>query len=331
MFTKEKIQGCFWGLALGDALGRPVEFDHIDVIRERYGENGIQELNEWSIWSDDTEMTIAVTNALLRLGKVDDIAKLVDEQIGRTFAEEFIRWYDNPGYAPGITCKQAVHFLIKNGAGSWSKSGNNDSKGSGTAMRAAPIGVWFAKALSSELEDTNTKYFQLMVKISRTQSEITHGHKAATAAALAASYAVVLAFNNKNPNEFIKLIQDFCKGIHPDFEAALDRSQIALLKRDSGEFTNDVDALHYIGQGWVGDEAVAMALYAFIREPNDIKKCLRIASNHNGDSDSVACIAGSIIGALRGIEKIPFDWINKLAEKKRIDKILDEIFNFYQI
>ena len=65
MLTINKIQGCYWGLALGDALGMPIEFKLIEKIREIYGEGGIQNLEENSIWTDDTEMTIAVTNSLL--------------------------------------------------------------------------------------------------------------------------------------------------------------------------------------------------------------------------------------------------------------------------
>ena len=46
MLTTNKIQGCYWGLALGDALGMPIEFKLIEKIREIYGEGGIQNLEE---------------------------------------------------------------------------------------------------------------------------------------------------------------------------------------------------------------------------------------------------------------------------------------------
>ena len=38
LLNKKKIQGCYWGLALGDALGKPVEFSSMEYIKERYGE-----------------------------------------------------------------------------------------------------------------------------------------------------------------------------------------------------------------------------------------------------------------------------------------------------
>ncbi len=324
----EKLRGCYWGLALGDALGKPVEFDSIDSIRERYGESGVQNPEDGAYWTDDTEMTFAITNALLRLGNVETIAKLNDDYIGRIFAEEFIAWLHNPGYAPGVTSMTSVAFLKQNGADKWQKVGENDSKGCGTVMRAAPLGVWFAKAIAQELPAQNGSNHQLLKKISTIQSEITHGHKAATAAALAGSYAVALAFNDIAPLDMIELIENYCVDIHPDFNDAIQNLKRALQNRENNIFLTDLEALNSIGGGWVGDEAFAMALYSFIRYPSDLKSCLRISVNHSGDSDSVACIAGGILGAFNGISIIPQEWITCLAEKARMEQFLTLITEF---
>jgi len=332
MLTKEKIEGCYWGIALGDALGMPVEFSNISFIKERYGEDGIQEPKDWAIWTDDTEMTFAVTEALLRLGTMDDIRNAEDQIIGTTFAEEYIKWLDNPGHAPGDTCKKSVYALKRKGAKDWRFLNPviNNSKGCGSVMRAAPLGLWFADVIIKELPKGTGINHDLLIKISDFQSEMTHGHKAATAAALAGSYAVILAVNGVSPSEMIDPIEKLCKSIHPDFPAAIERLRIALSNRENGNFTDDVEAIHYIGKGWVGEEAMAMALYAIIQEPSDLKKCLRIAANHSGDSDSVACIAGSILGALHGNQIIPNDWIERLAEKKRMDELLNRVIDFFK-
>ena len=54
-----------------------------------------------------------------------------------------------------------------------------------------------------------------------------------------------------------------------------------------------------LGEGWVGDEALAIGLFAAYRAP-DIGSSLRVAANHGGDSDSTASIAGQISGAALG-------------------------------
>ncbi len=325
MLTREKIQGCYWAFALGDTMGMLIEFTHIDVIRQKYGENGIQEPKNWAIWTDDTEMTFATTRTLLKLGGASQIADLDDDTIGIAFADEFIKWFDNMGYAPGITCKTEVFKLRGRGAQKWRDVGKNDSKGCGSAMRASPLGVWFANAIESEKYVFNGKYHKLLAKVSQIQSEITHGHKAATAAALASAYAVVLAINNVPIEDLIEPIDSYCSPIHPDFRQAMNRLKMALKFREKGQFKTDLEAIEHIGQGWVGEEAFAMALYAAIRSPKDLKICLRIAVNHSGDSDSVGCIAGSIVGAYHGIKIVPQDWIPRLAEKTRMESLLHDV------
>jgi len=330
MLTKDKIRGCFWGLAIGDALGMSVEFKSIEAIREIYGENGILKPEKNAVWTDDTEMTIAVTNSLLRLGNVEQIKILNEDIIGQTFAEEFINWLNHPGYAPGITTTNAVYFLKVNGAEKWKLSGANDSKGCGTVMRAAPLGIWFANSLTPELPLINEPNHKLLFNFSKIQSEITHGHKAATAAALAGSYAVALAINGMLPERMINPIEKYCNHIHPDFESAMQRLKMSLTKRKDGTFNTDLEALTYIGHGWVGEEAFAMALYSAIQYPHDLNTCLRVSVNHDGDSDSVACIAGSILGAFHGMSIISKDWIDCLAEKERMESFLSKIMEFFK-
>ena len=330
MLIKDKILGCYWGVALGDALGMPVEFKSIEDIRSIYGDDGIQNPRENAIWTDDTEMTFALTKSLLLLGKVEEIKNLNEDTIGQTIAEEFINWLNNPGYAPGVTTTGSVHFLKVHGPKRWQDAGANDSKGCGTVMRAAPLGIWVANSLTPELPLINGPYHKLLFNVSKIQSEITHGHKAATAAALAGSYAVALAINGIPPDKMINPIEKYCNHIHPDFENAMQRLKMSLTKRKDGTFETDLKALTYIGQGWVGEEAFAMALYSAIQYTNDLKTCLRISVNHDGDSDSVACIAGSVLGAFHGMSIIPKDWIDCLAEKKRMEILLSKVIEFFK-
>jgi len=255
MLTIDKIRGVYLGLALGDALGMPVEFHSIEEIREIYGEEGILNPEKNAIWTDDTETTIVVTNSLLRLGKAEQIKDLNEDIIGQTFAEEFINWLNNPGYSPGIITTQAVNFLKVNGAKKWKLSGTNNSKGCGTVMRTAPLGIWFANSLTPELRLIDGPYHKLLFYVSKIQSEITHGHKAATAAPLAGSYAVALAINGIPPDKIIHPIEKYCNHIHPDFENAMQRLKTNLIQRRDGTFETDLKALTYIGQGWVGEEA----------------------------------------------------------------------------
>jgi hypothetical protein len=66
--------------------------------------------------------------------------------------------------------------------------------------------------------------------------------------------------------------------------------------------------------GWVGEEAVALGLYCYLRNPKDYAKTVIRAANTNGDSDSIACIAGSISGAYLGIDAIPSDGVRRIEK-----------------
>jgi ADP-ribosylglycohydrolase len=63
-----------------------------------------------------------------------------------------------------------------------------------------------------------------------------------------------------------------------------------------------------LGEGWVAEEAVAGAMYCFWRFPDDYPNAVLIAVNTDGDSDSLAAITGSLVGARRGVEAIPAHW-----------------------
>ena len=63
-----------------------------------------------------------------------------------------------------------------------------------------------------------------------------------------------------------------------------------------------------LGEGWVAEEAVASALYAFWRTPTDFARTVCTAANTDGDSDSIASIAGGISGAFNGRAAIPARW-----------------------
>ena len=300
-----------WGLALGDALGKPVEFSHLRRIKEIYGPNGITRLLADSIWTDDTEMTFAVARALIKTHN-----KGVEE-ISRKIADEYINWLENPGHSPGSTCRMGV-FRYKNSPNkAWRESGIKESKGCGSAMRVAPIGLFFLN-------------IEKLYKVAYNSSLITHAHPTALAAAVGAAYLVRLAVNKTEielwPNKVKNLVQNITEPGKSEFCNAIDIAIKALDILDTEE------AIRTIGKGWIGEEAVAIALYCCMKYPNpeDFTKMLILSVNHDGDSDSTGCIAGGIMGAFHGFEAIKseiYEWTMRLRERNRMIKIIEQIIN----
>jgi len=126
-----------FGLAIGDALGRPTEFLSLKDIKSKYGVDGIQDLPESALYTDDTQMTIAIAEALIETGDQDV------EPIMAAIRDEFIKWRDSPenDRAPGKACLTGVSNMER--GIHWSESGVPNSKGCGSAMRGAPIGYLY--------------------------------------------------------------------------------------------------------------------------------------------------------------------------------------------
>jgi ADP-ribosylglycohydrolase len=122
------------------------------------------------------------------------------------------------------------------------------------------------------------------------------------AASIAAAYAVRLALDGVPTTQYLPRIMGFVGDISEDFDAAIYRVGHA------GAWTDEEAALGHIGQGGVAEEAVALALYCILRPPDDYVACVRRAASINGGSDSVACIAGGIMGARLGLDAIPAAW-----------------------
>lgn len=77
------------------------------------------------------------------------------------------------------------------------------------------------------------------------------------------------------------------------------------------ERVNDAEAIRRLGEGWTGDEALVISLFAALRG-EDLVDTLRIGANHDGNSNSTAAIAGNIRGAEEGLYGLPLEWIQGL-------------------
>lgn len=286
-----KAKGIIYGLAIGDALGYPTEFMPLSRIKEIYGPSGIQNLPKTpALFTDDTQMSIAIAESLIKSGEKDI------ETIMEAVREEFIKWYHSPenNRAPGKTCLTGVAKMER--GDHWSESGVARSKGCGSAMRAAPIGYLYQN------------YPEKLKEVARASGICTHGHPTGDAACVGAAYLVKLALDGVKPEEMIPALLNFTSGISDEFDTAV------LKINECFDWKDEEEALKYLGKGWIGEEAAALALYCFLKYLDDYKKVVLRGANTDGDSDSIACIAGSISGAFLGIKAIPQEWVKNIEK-----------------
>ncbi len=90
------------------------------------------------------------------------------------------------------------------------------------------------------------------------------------------------------------------------------------------------NALSFLGQGWVGEEAVAIAVWAALVCPKDLKGAVVRAVNHSGDSDSTGAVCGYIVGAALGEEAIPKEWLAHLELKSILVSQAEKLVSLIQ-
>ena len=337
MNTLDKYKGCLIGGAVGDALGYTVEFFREKEIFSHYGENGITEYelkNNKAIISDDTQMTLFTANGLL-LGAKDGsyiqsiydcykewfITQNCDYETKSKIRSLLSSWLmDVPELwkrrAPGFTCINA----IASGKMGSVRNPINDSKGCGGVMRVAPIGLFF--------KDT-TKISQTDY-ISAEASAITHGHELGYIPS--ACFAHIINLISHTDISLKDAVKDsishtkklFTDSEYVDYFCELMNLAVGL----SEENIADLDAIHQLGEGWVAEETLAIAVYCALKYDNDFEKAVIVSVNHNGDSDSTGAVTGNIIGAYLGIKSIPEKFTENLEIKDVISEIAEDLYNY---
>ena len=86
----------------------------------------------------------------------------------------------------------------------------------------------------------------------------------------------------------------------PDHDEAVREFDVLIRKAlELGKSSvSEEEAIRQLGEGWVGDEAIAIAIFSVMRHIDSYEDCIVCAVNHDGDSDSTGAIAGNIIGAI---------------------------------
>ena len=328
-YALSNYKACLKGGAIGDELGWPVEFMRLNSIKRQYGCKGIQNLvlnNKGKAEiTDDTQMTMFTADGLLKnicktlnLDELPDMNTVFNSyklwlntqygkmiQKGQGWIAEIPGLYENR--APGNTCTSAVRNGIP---GSFRKPINN-SCGCGGVMRVAPVGLMY--------KDNPELAFEIGARC----AALTHSNPRAylPAGVMSGMIANIISGDDIPTalDKNMKVLEEYY-GNEPVTKLLDDAKKYA--KSDM----NPEDSIYNLGEGWVGDEALAISVYCALKEPNDFQKAVRMAVNHNGDSDSTGAILGNIMGAHLGIEKLPADWVEKIELTKELDILAEDLF-----
>ncbi len=321
---KNQASGCLFGTAFGDALGADTEFLSVAQILAKWPPDGPQEPRaSWRV-TDDTQMMLAVGEALLSASK-----PYAPETLEGPLRAAFIRWADSPDndQAPGITCLTSCAAL-KMGM-PWTEATRPNSKGCGANMRVQPVGV--LPGLPAETR----------AAVAQFQAALTHGHPTALATSDLTAAAIAFLLAGVSPSDLPQTLLEYTHSqrrvYHEDWLGTLWQrpgveSPTQFITQGWDECLGSLDALdlalraenrtedpcRITGAGWVAEEAFATGLLCFLLLPDAPLDALRRAAVSSGDSDSIACLTGAFAGAYHGMSAWPEDWVARIEYKDRL-------------
>ncbi len=343
---QDRIRGSLIGGAIGDALGYPVEFIYpFEEIQAKYGERGITRLDTMQFWlgsdkqnakavvSDDTQMTLFTANGLLN-------AKQQGIDMKHGICRAYVEWYVtqtgkklssfndcwissvpelNANRAPGTTCMSALNTIYYGG------EPHNNSKGCGGVMRIAPIPLY--ASVESRMDVTEA------ARLAGEAAEITHQHPLGyIPAALMAHVIYRLALEEQptksNLKQYIVEGMEALEKLYPESPIEVQEMQ-TLVKQAINCSENqlpDLENIISLGEGWVGDEALAIALYCCLRHFDSFEEALIASVNHGGDSDSTGAVTGNILGVAVGYDAIPQFFKDDLEMHDLILHMADDLY-----
>ena len=303
MRLKKRFRGAMLGLAACDAVGTTLEFmppGSFEPISDMVG-GGPFELKAGQ-WTDDTSMALCLAASLIECFGFD----------AKDQMERYCRWW-HEGYMSsngscfdiGNTVVAALRRFEKDGN---PIAGSTDpySAGNGSIMRLAPVPlVYFndpANAVVKAAESSLT----------------THGATVSVDACRYMAAIIVGALNGESKETLLGANYGPEPGYWDKFPLRPEIASIA-----AGSFkTSEPPVIK--GTGYAA-KSLEAALWAFYKS-DDFKSGCLLAANLGDDADTTAAIYGQIAGAHLGVDAIPAEWLAKVADRAKIEKLSDDLF-----
>jgi len=305
---QDKFRGAILGCFLGDAFGSG--FEGMDPARAQFHMGNLSKKSVRS-YTDDTDMTLALAESIIRCGKVDP----------EDIANQFRLSCDlTRGYSSGtIRAVLALRAGLK-----WHQVGRivfeNGSFGNGAAMRVSPVGLFFHHDLDGLLEAAIQ------------QANVTHIHPLGQWGAVMQGCAVGLSViqNPDEPFNAEEAIVQLREVLWPgpiEYVKALNKiEEMSVQKRKIGA----QEVVQFLGNGVEAHSSVPSAWYIAVTYSPDFINAVRAAISLGGDTDTITGMVGAIVGAHVGENALPAEWIGQLEEGPRgrsfAKRLADQLF-----
>ncbi len=290
--TLDRAVGCWFAQLAGDSLGSLVEFQSPKRILEKYPE-GVRDLADGGTFNtiagqptDDSEMALAMARSVVRLGHYDAAAVL----------DAYADWYDSRPFDIGNTVGAALRAATaarREGRPmipAVQRAASQTSQANGALMRLAPLAIFASQA------DPD-----VVARLARQDASLTHPHAACQDAnvlfAMTIAHAIRVGCSAEATFAFaVQLSHD------------LNLNEVVQGALADAEESPPADFQHQMG--WLRI-ALQNAFYQLLHQPS-LEQALVDTVGGGGDTDTNACIAGALLGAVHGRGQVPIRWQSRV-------------------
>ncbi|MCO6174653.1 ADP-ribosylglycohydrolase family protein [Flavobacterium sp. NRK F10] len=312
---KDKLYGALFGLAIGDALGVPVEFKSREFLK-KYPVQDMQENGSHGqpkgTWSDDSSLAFCLAESLCEGFDIDKIALL------------FLQWYNEEIWTPhgtvfdiGIATRKAIHRISQGESPVLCGGFNIGDNGNGSLMRILPLVFCLKKE----------KDYHVVYQRVKDVSSITHAHfRSVFSCFIYIVYAleIMKGLNKKEAYHKMKeVVSDFIS------DKSFNKMELQLFDRVLRTDISNLKENEIRSGGYVLDSLEA-GLWCVLNSDNYEETVLK-AVNLGEDTDTTGAIAGGLAGLIYGYKIIPEKWISQLVRKDDITKLCDRLSEKYEI
>jgi ADP-ribosylglycohydrolase len=301
---KMQTKGLLYGIAIGDALGVPVEF----MSRKHLQANPVTSMRAYGThhqpagtWSDDTAMSMLLVEQLIEGYEVQKLA------------DRFCKWYQYNDWTPhgeifdmGVATRNAMDKLAKGIPAIQSGECDDYSNGNGSLMRILPLAIYLQ---NKPIDDR----FRMVKEI----CSITHAHIRSIIGCFFAVEFVISLLKEKDKcdayYETQNLVRDYLHLID------IKTSEIELYNRILFDDISCIPQEDIYSSGYILHTLEA-SLWAFLTTDN-FKDAVLKAVNLGDDTDTIGSVTGGLAGLYYGFEQIPSEWVEALAKREKIEEL----------
>ena len=295
---KDRIAGCLWGQAIGDALGLGTEFMSRDEVSHNYPEglsNYSQIGEDFGRWTDDTDMMLCIAMAII-----------ADKDVKpKTIAHNFKEWYKSSPVDIGVTTAKILSLYEYEGSPfevarmMWKRSGKNNA-GNGGVMRTSVVGLWNEDVAENaericRLTHADPRCAGSCVIISDLINSLVWQDKGL-------SFDELLQIGEKYDGRIRPYLETAMNGILEDFELDDEQTMGYTLK------------------------TMGCAAWCLYHVDNFMEGLLKVV-NAGGDADTNAAVTCAVLGAKYGRKVIPEYYIQNLNRKDEYEEMIGQLTN----